>query len=105
MNNLKSQVLVLLLCIVCLLSGAYAQLTPSADAYTNTADPATNYGAKTTLDVESASQTTYIRFDWQNGCKFPATNWLEILYSKRISHRLSDLRWTMDVTSNRRLQN
>jgi hypothetical protein len=33
------------------------------DAYTNTADPTTNYGAKTLLDVESASQTTYIQFD------------------------------------------
>jgi hypothetical protein len=61
MKNLKSQLLVLLLCTVCLLTGAYAQLTPTADAYTNIADPATNYGAKT-LDVESASQTTYIRF-------------------------------------------
>jgi hypothetical protein len=45
------------------LTGAYAQLTPSGDAYTNTADPTTNYGAKTLLDVESASQTTYIQFD------------------------------------------
>ena len=63
MKNLKSQLLVLLLCTVCLLTGAYAQLTPSADAYRNTVDPATNYGAKTLLNVESASQTTYIRFD------------------------------------------
>ena len=63
MKNLKAQLLVLLLCMVCLLTGSYAQLTPSADAYTNTVDRATNYGAKTLLDVESASQTTYIRFD------------------------------------------
>src|ERR1700733_2001018 len=42
---------------------AYGQLTPSGDAYTNTVDPTTNYGAKTLLDVESASQTAYIRFD------------------------------------------
>jgi len=42
---------------------AHAQLTPSGDSYTNTADPATNYGAKTVLDVESASQTTYIQFN------------------------------------------
>ena len=40
-----------------------AQITPSADAYTNTASPNTNYGAKTLLDVESASQTTYVQFD------------------------------------------
>jgi hypothetical protein len=37
MKNLKSQLLVLLLSLGCLLSGAYAQLTPSADSYTNTA--------------------------------------------------------------------
>jgi hypothetical protein len=42
---------------------SYGQLTPSGDAYTNTADPTTNYGAKTLLDIESASQTTYIQFD------------------------------------------
>jgi hypothetical protein len=42
---------------------AYGQLTPSQDAYTNTADPTTNYGAKTLLYVESASQTTYIQFN------------------------------------------
>jgi len=41
----------------------HAQLTPSGDAYTNTADPTTNYGAKTLLDVESASQTSYIQFN------------------------------------------
>jgi hypothetical protein len=46
-----------------LLGSAYAQLTPSADSYTNTATPTTNFGAKTLLDVESASQTAYIRFD------------------------------------------
>jgi len=42
---------------------AHAQLTPIGDAYTNTADPTTNYGAKTLLDVESASQTAYIQFN------------------------------------------
>lgn len=62
MKNLKSQLPILLLCAVCLLRSAYGQLTPSADAYTNTADPTTNYGAKTLLDVES-SQTTYIQFN------------------------------------------
>jgi hypothetical protein len=63
MKDLKSKLVVLLFCTVCLLTGALAQLTPSADAYTNTADPTTNYGANTLLDVESASQTAYIRFD------------------------------------------
>jgi trimeric autotransporter adhesin len=57
------------LCLALLLSlillactAAYGQLTPSGDAYTNTATPTTNYGAKTLLDVES-SQTTFIQFD------------------------------------------
>jgi hypothetical protein len=55
MDSLLS--VILLACTV-----AYGQLTPSADSYTNTADPTTNYGAKTLLDVES-SQTTYIQFN------------------------------------------
>jgi hypothetical protein len=63
MKDLKSQLPVLLLCPVCSLTGAHAQLTSSADAHTNTADPTTNDGAKTLLDVESASQTAYLRFD------------------------------------------
>jgi hypothetical protein len=46
-----------------LLTSAYAQLTPSADAYTNTATPTVNFGAKPLLDVQSASQTAYIHFD------------------------------------------
>jgi hypothetical protein len=44
-------------------TAVYGQLTPSGDSYTNTASPTTNYGAKTVLDVESASQTTYIQFN------------------------------------------
>lgn len=63
MKTLKSQLLVILLGMLDSLTGAYAQLTPSADAYTNTADPTTNYAAQTLLDIESASQTAYIRFD------------------------------------------
>jgi hypothetical protein len=42
---------------------SYAQITPLADAYTNTADPTTNYGAKTLLDVDGATQITYIQFN------------------------------------------
>jgi hypothetical protein len=42
---------------------AYGQITPSGDAYTNTATPTTNLGTKPVLDVESSSQTTYIQFD------------------------------------------
>jgi hypothetical protein len=43
-------------------TAAYGQLTPSADAYTNTADPTVNYGVKPVLAVGS-SQTAYIRFN------------------------------------------
>jgi hypothetical protein len=42
---------------------AFAQITPSADSYTNTADSTTNYGAKTLLDVDGASQITYIQLN------------------------------------------
>lgn len=45
------------------LAGAYGQITPGADAYTNTATPTNNYGAKTLLDVDGASQITYIQFN------------------------------------------
>src|SRR4029077_4087710 len=62
MTNLKTQLAVLLLSTLCLLTGAPGQLTPSGDSYTNTATPTTNYGAKTLLDVVS-SQTTYIQFN------------------------------------------
>jgi len=42
---------------------AHAQITPSADAYTTTATPGNNFGAKPLLDVQSATQNTYIQFD------------------------------------------
>jgi hypothetical protein len=42
---------------------AHAQITPTGDAYTNSATPTTNYGAKTLLDVDAASQISYIQFD------------------------------------------
>jgi hypothetical protein len=65
MKNLITQLrlasLLSLILLAC--TAAYGQLTPSADSYTNTAAPTTNYGAKTVLDVESASQTTYIQFN------------------------------------------
>jgi hypothetical protein len=51
-------VLVLLVATV-----ARAQLTPSDDAYVNSAAPTTNYGAATTLDLSSAADTAFIRFD------------------------------------------
>ncbi len=66
MKNLKIQFAVLLLSTVCLLTGAYGQITPSQDAYTNSADPTTNYGTAVTLGVVSSAtsiQSTYIQFD------------------------------------------
>jgi len=48
---------------LCAWNAAYGQITPSGDAYTNTATPTTNLGTKPVLDVESGSQTTYIQFD------------------------------------------
>lgn len=60
-SQLRFATLLLLTLFAC--SGAYGQITPSGDAYTNTADPSTNYGTKPLLDVESASQTTFIQFD------------------------------------------
>jgi hypothetical protein len=64
MKNLTLQLrlasLLSLILLAC--TAGYGQLTPSGDSYTNTASPNTNYGAKTTLDVES-TQTTFIQFD------------------------------------------
>jgi hypothetical protein len=42
---------------------AYAQITPLGDSFTNTADPTTNFGATTLLDVDGATQITYIQFN------------------------------------------
>ena len=64
MKNLRTQLHVASLLSLILLgwTAAYGQLTPSGDAYTNSAAPTTNYGAATTLNVES-TQTSYITFD------------------------------------------
>jgi len=42
---------------------AYGQITPLGDSYINTAAPTKNYGAATLLDVDGASQITYIQFN------------------------------------------
>jgi hypothetical protein len=63
MKNYKTWMALLLLSGLFLVTSAFAQLTPTGDAYTNTVDPTTNYGSKTVLDVESVSQTTYIQFN------------------------------------------
>jgi hypothetical protein len=41
---------------------ASAQITPLGDSYTNTAAPTTKYGANVLLDVDGASEITYIQF-------------------------------------------
>ncbi|HUD63963.1 MAG TPA: DNRLRE domain-containing protein [Candidatus Sulfotelmatobacter sp.] len=63
MINLRTKLAIFVLSVACLLTHAYAQLTPSADAYTNTGSSSTNYGANALLDVVSGSQTTYIQFN------------------------------------------
>ena len=43
-------------------TAAYGQITPLGDSYTDSADPTTNYGANTLLEVNGATQITYIQF-------------------------------------------
>ena len=64
MKNSKSRsFLVLLSLTLGSLTAAYGQITPSQDAYTNSATPTKNFGAATMLDVDAATQHTYIQFD------------------------------------------
>ncbi len=51
------------LALTCVLNRAYGQITPRADAYTNTASPTSNFGSAGTLNVVSASETAYVQFD------------------------------------------
>jgi len=62
MQNFKA-LLTFVSMLLCLPGSAHGQITPSADAYTSTANPTANYGSKTLLYVEGASQTAYIQFD------------------------------------------
>jgi hypothetical protein len=41
----------------------YAQITPSDDAYVNSAAPTTNYGSSASLNLSSGADTGFIRFD------------------------------------------
>src|SRR5579864_201207 len=68
MKGLKShlQYCVFLLLILFARLSAFAQITPSQDAYINTATAATNYGTAATLGIVSSAssiQTTYVKFD------------------------------------------
>jgi hypothetical protein len=56
-----SLVLALLICMSATI--ALAQITPSDDSYTLTSSPTVNFGAKNTLEVESAGATAFVRFD------------------------------------------
>lgn len=59
----KRNIGVVLLLVLQVATLAHAQLTPSDDAYVNSAAPTTNYGTATTLDLSSAADTAFIRFD------------------------------------------
>ena len=64
MKNFKDRTLfAVLLLTLGSLATAYAQNTPTDDAYTNTGAPTINYGTATTLSVVTPSETTYIKFD------------------------------------------
>jgi trimeric autotransporter adhesin len=65
MKNLMTHICpsVLLLLVLAFVPNAIGQITPLADSYTNTADPTTNYGAGTLLNVDGATQIAYIQFN------------------------------------------
>ncbi|MGB9265907.1 MAG: DNRLRE domain-containing protein, partial [Terriglobales bacterium] len=65
MKNSKLQVLPILVLLLCMLSwvGAFGQITPSQDAFTNTAAASTNYGANVLLDENGAKEIVYIQFN------------------------------------------
>ena len=65
MKNSKLQVLPILVLLLCMLSwvGAFGQITPSQDAFTNTEAASTNYGANVLLDVNGAKEIVYIQFN------------------------------------------
>ena len=63
MTNLKTGLVVLFLSTFCFLTGAYAQITPSADASTSSLAPFQNYGSNGYLYVRNTTQLTYIQFD------------------------------------------
>jgi TGF-beta propeptide len=64
-RNRKLQFLLPVVLFLGLLScvRAYAQITPSADAYTNTAASKTNYGGGALLYVNGATEAAYIQFN------------------------------------------
>ncbi len=65
MKSTKLQFLPILCLLLSLFSwvGADGQVTPSSDAFTNTATPTTNYGANGLLNVSGAREISFIQFD------------------------------------------
>ncbi|HEY1659826.1 MAG TPA: DNRLRE domain-containing protein [Candidatus Sulfotelmatobacter sp.] len=69
MQNLKTQLAVVFLATLCLLTGAFAQFTPSQDSYTfNHQHVGLNYGTAPTIRLESSEfgqsiANSYIQFD------------------------------------------
>jgi hypothetical protein len=70
MQNLKTQLAVMLLSTLCLLTGAFGQFSPSKDSYTLNHHAGQNYGTAPTIVVESslfgqppAIANSYIQFD------------------------------------------
>ncbi len=63
MKNRQLQVLSVLALCFCSWVGAYAQITPSQDAFTNSASPSTNFGANVLLSVDGATEISYIQFN------------------------------------------
>jgi len=63
MRRHSNCVSLILLTIVLFCTAVFGQITPIGDSYTNTANSTTNYGAKTLLNVDGATQITYIQFN------------------------------------------
>ena len=63
MKNPVTQLRLFLCLILLAWASAHAQITPSQDAFTNSAAATTNYGANVLLDVNGAREVVYIQFD------------------------------------------
>jgi len=62
-HNLRILRMPVLCTILALCMSASAQITPSQDAFTNSASPGTNYGANVLLNVNGAGEAAYIQFN------------------------------------------
>jgi hypothetical protein len=62
-KSIATRVLIGLCFVFFGLIGTHAQIPPSQDAFTNSGDPTTNYGANVLLEVDGASEISYIEFN------------------------------------------